>query len=98
MKNLAKGFWRKEDGVDVFYSVENESYEDEYGSYRQDFVPYRMVDGERKRLSPPTMSLSYMEAERYITFGEWHKCQHCGSTYFQRESDGTPSVTSGQPA
>ena len=98
MKNVVKGLWRKEDGVDVFYTVENESDTDDYGSCRQDFVPYRNAPDERKRLSPHTMALSYMEAERYITFGEWHKCQHCGSTYFQRESDGTPSVTSGQPA
>lgn len=98
MKNLAKGFWRKEEGVDVFYSIHNESYEDEYSSPVQNFVPYRIVGKDCKRLSPQTMALSYIQAEAYLTFGEWHKCQHCGSTYFQRESDGTPSVTSGQPA
>ena len=43
MKNLAKGFWRKEDGVDVFYSIHNESYEDDYGSPVENFVPYRNV-------------------------------------------------------
>lgn len=96
MKNLVKGFWRKEDGADVLYSIHNESYEDDYGCLVENFVPYRTA-AHRKRLSPSTMALSYMEAERYITFGEWHKCHHCGSTYFQRESDRTPSATSSQP-
>ena len=98
MNNVVKGLWRNENGEDIFYSVENESHEDEYGTYKQDYVPYRTSGEKRKRLSPPTMALSYMEAEKYITFGEWQTCQHCGSSYFKRESDGIPSVTSGQPA
>lgn len=98
MEKIVKGYHRKEHGKLVLYTVEDESHEDDFGSPVQKFVPYRTCDGVKKRMLAESACLSRMEAEEYIMFGKWMTCEHCGSTYFQRESDGTPSVTSGQPA
>lgn len=82
---MIKGKWRKENGVDAFYEVVNESYDDEYGRLKIDYVPYRTVDGVRKRLSPPSYALSQWDAEQYLRFGKHLKCEHCGSVYFKEE-------------
>ncbi len=71
---------RIEDGEEVTYVVINESYEDEYGSYKMDYVPYRIDSkGNKKRLSPETYILGPFEAEQYITFKKNVRCEHCNS-------------------
>lgn len=83
---MNKGKWRVENGKKVFYEVLNESYEDEYGSLKIDYVPYRTEEGKKpERLSPPNYLLSQWDAEQYLRFGRNKKCEHCGSIYFEEE-------------
>ena len=74
---------RIENGEEIIYYVENESYEDEYGSYHMDYVPYRKNSkGKIKRLSSVHFELGPFEAERYIEEAKVKmlisKCSHCG--------------------
>jgi hypothetical protein len=100
MSRVVQRKYRIEGSKTVCYTVENESYEDEYGIYRIDYVPYRTDDKEKKRMTPATMALSQMDAEGMINFGSWIKCKCCGQSYFQSEDLPTepPLESSGQPA
>lgn len=100
MGRIAKEVYRRENGKLIRYTVEDESYDDEYDSRHVSFVPYRYDGEKRKRLSPETMNLGWLDAESHITFGKYKTCEHCGSTFFKKEQapDGTPSEFSGQPA
>jgi len=82
------------------YTIEDESYEDEYGSIHVSYVPYRHDGKSKQRLSPETMNLGWIDARSYITLGKYKTCEHCGSTFLEKEQapDGTPSESSGQPA
>ena len=72
---------RIEDGEKIIYVVENESYDDDYGSLVMDYVPYRIDSkGDKKRLSPTNYCLSPLEADDYIRFVKYTKCEHCCST------------------
>lgn len=92
-----KGKWREEKGKRVFYEVVNESYEDEYGRLKIDYVPYKTIEGgKRQRLSPPHILLSQWDAEQYLMFGTFAKCLHCGSIYFKEEGAGENHGTDGE--
>lgn len=82
---ITKTKTRIEYGEEVTYIVVDESYEDDYGSLKSDYVPYRIHNGIKTRLSPVHYCLSQFEAEQYIVFGEWKICECCRSRYFKHE-------------
>jgi hypothetical protein len=73
---------RIENGEEIIYYVENESYVDEYGSYHMNYVPYRKDSkGKRMPLSSVHYELGPFEAEQYIEAKVKKlisKCEHCG--------------------
>jgi hypothetical protein len=70
---------RIEHGEEVRYTVENESYENEYGTYIMNYVPYRIDSkGNKKRLSQHHYRMGPYGAEEYITFYKFVKCECCG--------------------
>lgn len=100
MGRVVKQHWRTENGNPVRYTVENESEDDDYGILRIKYVPYRTDSKGKKPLVPEHFCLDQFSAESYITFGNWNRCAHCGSSYFEKEQSpsGPPLETSGQPA
>lgn len=76
---------RIENGKKVVYEIWDESYEDDYGSPKWNFVPYRIQGKNKKRLSPETVLLTSWDAESYLRFGQYKTCKHCGSVYFKEE-------------
>ncbi len=100
MGRVTDEIYRREGEKLTRYTIEDESYEDEYGSIHVSYVPYRYDGNKRHRLSPETMNLGWLDARSYITLRERKTCEHCGSTCLEQEQvpDGTPSESSGQPA
>ncbi len=61
------------------YKIEDQSYEDDYGSYVSNCVTYRREVGQTRwvRITPETYALSQWDAENYIPHYT-HTCPTCG--------------------
>lgn len=77
---------RTENGKQIRYEITDDSYEDEYGSYRSVHHAWRLEEGqEPKLLTPGYYALAEFEAVKYITFGKWENCPTCGHSHFVEE-------------
>jgi hypothetical protein len=80
---------RIENGKEVRYVITNDSYEDDYGSYKGDYNAWRIEDGEAVKLTVEYLHNSHSDALREITFGYNVKCKCCNHVKFVREEDYT---------
>jgi hypothetical protein len=78
---------RIENGKEIKYVITNDSYEDEYGSYKSDYNAWRIEDGEAIKLTDSFYYNSLSAAFRKITFGYNVKCKCCNYEKFVREED-----------
>ena len=76
---------RIEGGKEIIYRMYNESYEDDYGAWVSDYTVYRLEDGVETRISPVVYNLSQIEADSYMTFHKWKRCEHCGISRYEWE-------------
>jgi len=77
---------RKENNKLVKYFITNDSFEDDYGSYRGDYHAWRQEPkGEPVCLNPQCYYFSLNDALRCITFGNWVNCKTCGHRHFVEE-------------
>jgi hypothetical protein len=80
---------RIENGKEVRYVITNDSFSDEYGSYKCDYNAWRIEDGEAVMLTDGCFYNSPSAALRKITFGYTVKCKCCNHVKFVREEDYT---------
>lgn len=73
-------------GVFTTYEVHDESFEDDYGSFKSDYAVYSYPKGEphkRKQFSTATYYYSRWEAEGLIPkMGQWKRCSECKTMHF----------------
>lgn len=78
---------RMENGKEIKYVITNDSYEDEYGSYKSDHNAWRIEDGKAVKLTDGCFYNSHSVALRKITFGRNATCKCCNHVKFVREED-----------
>ena len=76
---------RIENGKEIKYVITNDSYEDEYGSYKSDHNAWRIEDGEAVKLTTDYNFNSHWTAQEKITFGRNATCKCCNHVKFVRE-------------
>lgn len=77
---------RTENGKQIRYVITDDSYDDEYGSYKSIHHAWRLEEGkEPKLMSPGYYALTESEAVKYITFGKWETCPTCNRVHFVTE-------------
>jgi hypothetical protein len=78
---------RIENGKKIKYVITNDSYEDEYGSYKGDYNAWRIEGKEIKCLTYSGYLNSHSDALERITFGYNVTCKCCNHTKFVTEED-----------
>lgn len=65
------------------YKIANESYEDDYGSYRANYVAYKRAGNKKwERITPEWFALSSSEAEDYLPHMK-KQCKECGHVTYE---------------
>jgi len=78
---------RVENGKEIKYVITNDSFEDEYGSYKSDYNAWRIEDGKAVKLTDGCFYNSHSDALRKITFGYDVKCKCCNHVKFVKEEN-----------
>jgi hypothetical protein len=78
---------RVENGKEIKYVITNDSFEDEYGSWKSDHNAWRIEDGKAVKLTDGCFYNSRSDALRKITFGYNITCKCCNHTKFVKEEN-----------
>lgn len=78
---------RTENEKQIKYVITDDSYEDDYGSWKSQYHAWRIEDNVPKQLTVDYYLNSHWDALAKITFGHNVTCKCCNHTKFVKEED-----------